>query len=135
MALESVESMTEKVNRLQKSGWRIETHVIGDRAVDITLKAFELSDGTDAFKKSFRHILNHSQMIRPDHIPLIKKFGCSCSIQPQFVESDASWCKNSVPESLHNSLYPWKTLLNNDSRSHIFIKLLLQICIIIFWGS
>ena len=42
-------------------------------------------------KRQFRHILNHSQMIRADQIPKIKKFGLSCSIQPQFVESDAPW--------------------------------------------
>jgi len=30
-------------------------------------------------------------MIRADQIPKIKKFGLSCSIQPQFVESDAPW--------------------------------------------
>ena len=42
-------------------------------------------------KRQYRHILNHSQMIRADQIPKIKKFGLSCSIQPQFVESDAPW--------------------------------------------
>ena len=42
-------------------------------------------------KRKFRHILNHSQMIRADQIPKIKKYGLSCSIQPQFVESDAPW--------------------------------------------
>ena len=41
--------------------------------------------------RKFRHILNHSQMIRADQIPKIKKYGLSCSIQPQFVESDAPW--------------------------------------------
>ena len=30
-------------------------------------------------------------MIRADQIPKIKKYGLSCSIQPQFVESDAPW--------------------------------------------
>ena len=63
-----------------------------------------------------RHILNHSQMIRPDHIPKIKEFGWSCSIQPQFVESDAPWCLDSVPDVLHDSLYPWKTLMNHNSK-------------------
>ena len=63
-----------------------------------------------------RHILNHSQMIRPDHISKIKEYGWSCSIQPQFVESDAPWCLDSVPDVLHNSLYPWKTLMNHGSK-------------------
>ena len=51
-------------------------------------------------------------MIRADHIPIIKKNGLSCSIQPQFVESDAPWCLDSVPDELHPALYTWKTFVN-----------------------
>ena len=51
-------------------------------------------------------------MIRADQIPIIKKYGLSCSIQPQFVESDAPWCLDSVPDELHPALYTWKTFLN-----------------------
>merc|ERR1711892_444404 len=118
MALESIESLTEKVNKLHSLGWRIEIHVIGDASVDAFLGALEACEFTPEQIRPFRHILNHSQMIRADQIPLIKKFGLSCSIQPQFVESDAPWCLDAVPDELHSSLYTWKTFLNEGLMIH-----------------
>ena len=41
IALQSVEGLTEKYNKIFDAGWRIEIHVIGDRAVDIALDAME----------------------------------------------------------------------------------------------
>ena len=34
MALESVETLVSKINKLHHKKWRIEIHVIGDRSVD-----------------------------------------------------------------------------------------------------
>ena len=34
MALESVETLVSKINKLHQKNWRIEIHVIGDRSVD-----------------------------------------------------------------------------------------------------
>ena len=34
MALESVETLVSKINKLHRKKWRIEIHVIGDRSVD-----------------------------------------------------------------------------------------------------
>ena len=45
MALTSVDELTEKFDILYKHGWRVEIHVIGDRAVDIALEAMEKSKG------------------------------------------------------------------------------------------
>ena len=89
------------MNKLHKKGWRIEIHVIGDKSVDIFLEALEKCDlgrvsenifilsrqhilGVDEIRP-FRHILNHSQMIRADQIPIIKKYGLSCSIQARVI--------------------------------------------------
>ena len=37
MALESIETLVEKINKLHAKNWRIEIHVIGDRSVDLFL--------------------------------------------------------------------------------------------------
>jgi len=118
MALESVETLVSKINKLHRKKWRIEIHVIGDRSVDNFLDALEKCEATVDEIRQFRHILNHSQMIRADQIPKIKKFGLSCSIQPQFVESDAPWCLSAVPDELHSALYTWKTFLNEGIMIH-----------------
>ena len=68
MALESIESLTEKVNKLHSLGWRIEIHVIGDASVDAFLGALEACEFTPEQIRPFRHILNHSQMIRADQV-------------------------------------------------------------------
>ena len=52
MALTTVEELTGKFDKLYQAGWRVEIHVIGDRAVDIALKAMEKSQGN--FKMHFR---------------------------------------------------------------------------------
>ena len=45
MALQTVDSLTEKFDKSHSAGWRVEIHVIGDRAVDIALEAMEKSKG------------------------------------------------------------------------------------------
>lgn len=112
IALESVESMTRKLKEIMSEGYRAEIHVIGDRAVDITLDGLVKSGFSREQIRGFRHVLNHSQIIRKDQHQRIIDLGCSCSIQPQFVTSDAPWVYDSVPDELHDALYTWKTFLN-----------------------
>lgn len=112
IALESVESITSKLKEIMDEGYRAEIHVIGDRAVDITLDGLVKSGYSRTQLRDFRHILNHVQIVRKDQLERIIDLGCSCSIQPQFVESDAPWVYSSVPDDLHDSLYTWKTFLN-----------------------
>ena len=103
--------MTRKLKEIMDEGYRAEIHVIGDRAVDITLDGLVNSGYSVEQIQNFRHILNHSQIIRKDQHQRIIDLGCSCSIQPQFVTSDAPWVYKSVPDELHDALYTWKTFL------------------------
>lgn len=112
IALESIESMTFKLTEIMDQGYRAEIHVIGDRAVDNTLDGLVNSGYSIEQIRKFRHILNHSQIIRKDQHQRIIDLGCSCSIQPQFVTSDAPWVYESVPDELHDALYTWKTFLD-----------------------
>ena len=110
--------MTRKLKEIMSEGYRAEIHVIGDRAVDITLDGLVKSGFSTDQIRGFRHVLNHSQIIRKDQHQRIIDLGCSCSIQPQFVTSDAPWVYDSVPDELHDALYTWKTFLNLEIPVH-----------------
>ena len=50
--------MTRKLKEIMSEGYRAEIHVIGDRAVDITLDGLVKSGFSTEQIRGFRHVLN-----------------------------------------------------------------------------
>ncbi len=75
---------TEKFNQvvtgLNRAGWRVGTHVVGDKALDIVLDAYEKADQEKSLQGR-RWILEHAFLIQPEHIPRIKELGLVVSAQ------------------------------------------------------
>jgi len=71
-------------------GWDMRgTHVAGDRAVDMMLDAYEKADKENPVAgRAFA--IDHGAMIRPDHIPRLKKLDVIVSMAPKYLFADGS---------------------------------------------
>lgn len=68
------------VRALNRNGWRVATHAVGDAAIDLVLEAYE-----DAHKElpisGKRWSVEHAFIARPEHFPRMKQLGLVISAQ------------------------------------------------------
>jgi predicted amidohydrolase YtcJ len=67
-----------------RSGWQVAAHAMGDRAVDLFLDALEEA-GPVAEVRRRRHRIEHGGLIRPEHLPRLRRLGVVVAIQPVFI--------------------------------------------------
>lgn len=73
-----------------QAGWQTGFHVIGDGAIDVVLAGMSEAAqvvGSPALR-ALSHRLEHVEMIRPEHLPVMAELGVVASMQPGF---DARW--------------------------------------------
>jgi predicted amidohydrolase YtcJ len=102
------------VVELDKRGIQVFTHAIGDRAVRLTLDAYE-----DAAKANGttdrRHRTEHIETIAPEDIPRFGKLGVIASFQPLHAYPDDDtlllWARNAGPERAQRA-WAWRSVEN-----------------------
>ena len=108
-AIHSQEELNSIAAAAAAHGMPIAVHAIGDRASDMVLEAMEKNPVA-----THRHRLIHAQVLRPEQIEWMQRFGdrLVLDIQPRFVPSDFPWVRERIaPEHLPTS-YAWKTMLD-----------------------
>jgi predicted amidohydrolase YtcJ len=68
------------VRALNRDGWRVATHAVGDAAIDQVLAAYEAADA-DRPIAGRRWSIEHAFIARADHFPRMKKLGLAVSAQ------------------------------------------------------
>jgi predicted amidohydrolase YtcJ len=68
------------VIELNRMGWRVTTHAVGDAAIDMVLDAYEAAD-RDRSIVGKHWVIEHAFIARPDHFPRMKKLGLDLSVQ------------------------------------------------------
>lgn len=77
------QQLNNVVSMLDKRGWQIMTHAIGDGAVRMTLDAYEAAaKANPAAERGRRHRIEHIETIDPIDIPRFGKLGVIASMQP-----------------------------------------------------
>ncbi|MFP5378399.1 MAG: amidohydrolase [Vicinamibacteria bacterium] len=77
------ERLTEVVTELDRRGWQIMIHAIGDRGVRMALDAFEhAAEVNPAPERGRRHRIEHIETIDPADIPRFAELGVAASYQP-----------------------------------------------------
>ena len=77
------EQMNTVVGMLDRRGWQVMTHAIGDAAVRMTLDAYEAAAATNPRpERGRRHRIEHIETIDPADIPRFGKLGVIASFQP-----------------------------------------------------
>lgn len=70
-------------------GWRLATHAIGDRAIEVVLEAYETVYGGAAGCRQSGPRIEHAQVLRSDLVARMASRGVTACIQPCFATSDA----------------------------------------------
>jgi predicted amidohydrolase YtcJ len=99
---------------MDKEGFQIHVHVIGDAAAKMTLDAFEHARQENG-KRDSRHLITHIQLIAPEDIPRFKELDVIGVVQPFWFKIDEYYWKLSVPylgEERANRNYPMQCLID-----------------------
>jgi predicted amidohydrolase YtcJ len=81
------DELEEKVALSHKAGLRVSVHAIGQRAVDMTLRAFEKALTAEP-RPDHRHRIEHAYLPpRPNQLERMRDLGLLLSTQPSFIES------------------------------------------------
>ncbi|HTM33848.1 MAG TPA: amidohydrolase [Vicinamibacterales bacterium] len=74
------EAFIDAVRMLNRGGWRVATHAVGDAAIDLVLDAYERAHQDHSIADR-RWSIEHAFIGRADHLPRIKALGLAMSVQ------------------------------------------------------
>jgi predicted amidohydrolase YtcJ len=80
------------VRELNRLGWRVATHAVGDAAVDEVLDAYQAANA-DRSIVGKRWTIEHFFIARPDHFPRVKALGIAVSAQDHLYLAAPSMAK------------------------------------------
>ena len=75
------------VARLDREGFQVHIHAIGDRAVRAALDAFEGARSTNGARDA-RHHVAHVEAVHPDDIPRFRELGAAANFSPLWARAD-----------------------------------------------
>ncbi len=113
--------LDQVVESLDRRGWQIIVHAIGDGGIRMTLDSFERArkkNPTPAIQP--RHRLEHIESISPDDVPRFGNLGVIASMQPYHANPNSNifqvWAANLGPDRASRA-WVWKSIL--DARGRI----------------
>lgn len=118
-------ALTKLVTMIDRRGWQIFIHAIGDRAIRMALDAFEQAQRVNpAPARGRRHRLEHIETIDPADIPRFGRLGVIASQQPMHVQlgdmnstaPSGPWPDNLGPERASRG-WVWKSIEDAGGRS------------------
>ncbi|MCX6567893.1 MAG: amidohydrolase [Candidatus Aminicenantes bacterium] len=81
------EAFNALATALDAAGFQIHVHAIGDRAIRMSLDAFEAAGRANGFR-DLRHHIAHLELIDPADIPRFKALGVTANFQPLWAYAD-----------------------------------------------
>ena len=107
------EELRESVVALDREGFQVHIHVIGDRAVRTALDAIEAARAANGWNDN-RHHLAHIQLIHPDDIGRFARLGVTANAQPLWAANDPQMTELTIPflgQERARWQYPFASLL------------------------
>lgn len=104
------------VSALDKDGFRLQTHAIGDRAVREALNAYESAEKENG-PRPRRNRVEHIETISPEDIPRFASLGVMPSMEPIHADPGTMgvWQKAIGPERMPWS-FAWKSMLDAGAK-------------------
>jgi hypothetical protein len=104
-------ALATRIEPFAATGWRIATHAIGDRAVEVVLDACELAWGGDrgAIAAAAPRI-EHGSVLSAELVSRIAELGVVVCIQPSFAVTDAAQVPVALGADRLQTAYPWASL-------------------------
>jgi predicted amidohydrolase YtcJ len=82
------ERLTRLVTRLDREGFQVHIHAIGDRAIRVSLDAHEAAQKANG-RRDARHHIAHLELIEPEDIPRFRDLGVIANFQPLWAFADS----------------------------------------------
>ncbi len=98
------------------SGFRIATHAIGHRAVDLCLNVYEK---LNQINPHLNHRIEHLGFLEKKNIPIFQQLKIAVAMQPIFIYELANNFKNTLSDELLKVVYPIRSVLD----AHITLAL------------
>lgn len=110
-----IEKYQELVSKLDKNGFRIYTHAIGDKGVRESLNAYEKAASING-KRDSRHRVEHIETISPDDIPRFAQLGVMPSMEPIHADPGTIevWAK-AIGENRLPWSFNWAAMLKSNA--------------------
>ncbi len=96
---------------LDKAGFQIGIHAIGDRANHWTLNAYEKAQELNG-KRDSRHRIEHAQVLHSDDIARFATLGVIASMQPTHCITDKRFAEKRIGRQRCQGAYAWQRLLD-----------------------
>ena len=109
------EKFEKMVVALDKAGFQIGIHAIGDRANHWTLNAYEKAQQLNGNRDS-RHRIEHAQVLCSDDIPRFATLGVIASMQPTHCITDKRFAEKRIGRQRCKGAYAWQRLLDAEAR-------------------
>jgi predicted amidohydrolase YtcJ len=90
------DELVEAVTALDREGFQVHVHAIGDRAVRNALDGFEGARAANGVRDA-RHTIAHLQVIDPDDLPRFRELGVVANGQPYWAQHDPQMDELTVP--------------------------------------
>jgi predicted amidohydrolase YtcJ len=116
------ERLREIVTRMDRSGWQIITHALGDGAVRLALDTYEAAARVNPTPaRGRRHRIEHMEAVSSADIPRFKALGVIASLQPGHARSmlnpnPTGGRVTSIGPERHASGWPWRSVLDTGGR-------------------
>ena len=107
------EDLKNWVNEATNANLNVTIHAIGDRAINITLNAFEKIQ-TD--RKDVRFRIEHAQHINSSDIPRFASLNVIPSMQPYHAIDDGRWAEEVIGSERINEMYAFKSLMDAGAK-------------------
>jgi predicted amidohydrolase YtcJ len=111
-------SLSRAVTLLDREGFQVHFHAIGDRAVRQALDACEAAVGANGRRDS-RHHIAHIQVVHPDDVSRFASLGVVANAQPFWAVLDGYMRDLTIPflgPQRSRSQYPFASLLRSGAR-------------------
>lgn len=110
-----IEKYQELVSKLDKNGFRIYTHAIGDKGVRESLDAYENAAILNG-KRDARHRIEHIETVAPEDIPRFAQLGVMPSMEPIHADPGtvAVWAK-AIGEKRLPWSFVWAEMLKTNA--------------------
>ena len=89
-------ALRDYVTALDRDGFQVHFHALGDRAVREALDAVEAARTTNGFN-DLRHHLAHLQVVHPDDIPRFRALGATANMQPLWAAHEPQMDDLTIP--------------------------------------
>ena len=107
----SYEELEKLVVTLDKEGFQIGIHAIGDKANHWVLNAYEKAQQLNG-KRDSRHRIEHAQVLHDNDIPRFAALGVIASMQPTHCITDKRFAEKRIGIKRCKGAYAWRRLLD-----------------------